>query len=92
MSGFPFIGNGFRAEVKVDGQHLRLFSEVYMLGHVAAVYDVNAKREIARHDVENLDTGKLEAKRSAANHLKYVHGITPMPGVEWQINVQSRPI
>jgi len=62
-----------------------------MLGHVAVVFDVNAKREIARHDVENLDIGKLQAEKSAANYLKYVLGIIAMPAVEWQMNVQPRP-
>ena len=35
------------AEIKVAGEHLRLFSEHSALGMQASVYDVNAKRWIA---------------------------------------------
>jgi len=89
MSGFPVVGDGFVADVDVDGQHLRLFSEIYELGHRAVVYDVNAKNEIARHDADSLEGGKRMAEESAANYLKYVHGITPLPAVNWQMNAKN---
>ena len=90
MSGFPVTGDGFTADVEVSGQHLRLFAEVYVLGHVAVVYDVNGKHEIARHDADNLEDGKRKAVESAANYLNYVHGITQVPSVNWQVNAQTR--
>jgi hypothetical protein len=90
MSGFPVVGDGFVADVDVSGQHLRLFSEIYELGHRAVVYDVNSKHEVARNDADSLEHGKEVAEESAANYLKYVHGITPLPAVNWQLNAQTQ--
>jgi hypothetical protein len=90
MSGFPVVGDGFIAEVEVGGQHLRLFSEVYELGYCAVVYDVNAKHEVARHDTDSLEDGRKKAEESAGNYLKHVHGIAPLPYVNWQMNAQTQ--
>ena len=90
MTGFPVVGDGFVANIEVGGQHLRLFSEIYELGHRAVVYDVNAKHEVTRHDADSLEDGKKMAEESAANYLKYVHGISPLPAVNWQMNAQTQ--
>ena len=89
MSSIPTVGDGFLAEVKVEGHHLRLFSEVYEMGHRAVVYDVNAKREIARIDADSLDEGKRKAEESAWDYLKHQHGIAQIPIVSWQMNRQT---
>jgi hypothetical protein len=86
---FPVVGDGFWTEVEIGGQHLRLFSEVYELGYRSVVYDVNAKHEVARHDVDGLEQGKTAAEESAANYLKY-HGIAALPPVNWQMNAQTK--
>jgi len=41
------MDEGFWAEVKLDGEHLRLFSEHNALRVQASVYNVNAKNWIA---------------------------------------------
>jgi hypothetical protein len=45
---------GVWAEVKVGGEHLRLFSEHNALGVQASVYNVNAKNWIAPSEPETL--------------------------------------
>jgi len=44
---FPMLDEGFWAEIKVGGEHLRLFSERNALGVQASVYNVNTKSWIA---------------------------------------------
>lgn len=87
---FPAVGDGFWAEVEVGGQHLRLFSEAYELGHRAVVYNMNAKQEVARHDASSLDHGKKVAEQNAADYLKYAHGIATLPPINWRMNVQTK--
>jgi hypothetical protein len=56
------LDEGVWAEVKVGGEHLRLFSEHSALGIQASVYDVNAKRWIAPSEsVEDIEQGKEKA-------------------------------
>jgi hypothetical protein len=56
------LDEGVWAEVKVGGEHLRLFSEHSALGIQASVYDVNAKRWIALSEsVEDIEQGKEKA-------------------------------
>ena len=90
MSGFPAVGDGFWAELEVNGQHLRLFSEVYELGHRAVVYDMKTKHEIARRDADSLEDGKRIAEQSAADYLKRVHGVASLPPVNWSMNAQTQ--
>jgi hypothetical protein len=90
MSGIPMVGDGYEAEVKVNDQHLRLFAEVYELGHVAVVYNVNAKREIARRDADDLKYGMKKAEELASDYLKRRHGVAELPAVDWQMNAQTR--
>jgi hypothetical protein len=89
MNGFPVRGDGFRADV-IAGQHrLRLFAEVYELGHVAVVYDMDAQREIARNDADDLNDGMRRAERAAAYYLRHLDG-TVLPVVNWEMNAQMR--
>ncbi len=71
MNGFPVGGDGFRSDVIAGQHHLRLFAEVYELGHVAVVYDMNAEHEIARNDADSLNDGtgrrRLHAGSSVQN-------------------------
>lgn len=77
------MGDGFWADVHAGQHHLRLFAEVYELGYVAMLYDVNAHREIERRDVNNLDEARQLAEELATEHLRRLDG-TSLPAVDWQ--------
>jgi len=79
---FSAAGAGVQVEFKVDGQHLRLFSEVYLYGHRAGVFDVTTKKLIVEH-ADGIDDGKKRAEELAAAYLKDEYGITKMPALEW---------
>lgn len=88
MSSVPRVGDGFEADVEVQDQHLRLFSEVHALGYIAIVCHVNAKHEVTRRDATDLEDGKKKAEAAAAEYFKQM-GITP-PVVKWKINAQTQ--
>jgi len=85
----PVVGDGFRADIMAGLRKLRLFSEVYELGHVALVYDLDEHREVSRQDADDLETGKRLAEQAAANYLRRLDG-TALPRVEWAMNAQAR--
>lgn len=87
--GFPVAGDGYWAEVKSGDEHLRLFAEVYSLGYLAVVFDVNRKERIAREDADDLDEAKKKAEGRAAGYLHY-RGAGALPKIEWQLNAQSK--
>jgi len=87
--GFPVAGDGFQAEVKIKDQHLRLFAEVYSLGYLAVVFDVNRKQRVSREDADNLDDAKTKAESLAAGYLRY-RGAGELPSVTWVLNPQSK--
>jgi hypothetical protein len=89
MNGFPVRGDGFRADVVAGEHRLRLFSEVYELGHVAVVYDMDAQREIARNDADDLNDGMRRAEQAAADYLRHLDG-TVLRVVNWEMNAQMR--
>ena len=61
------LTEGVWAEVKVNGEHLRLFSEHNAQGVHASVYNVNAKAWIAVDDIEQ---GKDRAAEHARAYLQ----------------------
>ena len=66
------LDQGVWAEVKVGGEHLRLFSEHNALGVQASVYNVNAKNWIAPSEpVDDIEQGK---DRAAAHARAYLRG------------------
>ncbi len=66
------LDEGFWAEVKLGGEHLRLFSEHNALGVQASVYNVNAKNWIAPSElVDDIEQGKERAATYAEAHLKH---------------------
>ena len=72
------------AEVKVGGEHLRLFSEHSALGAQASVYNVNAKNWIAPSEaVADVEEGK---DRAAAHALAYLHRVanSGLPPLNWK--------
>lgn len=65
------LDEGVWAEVKVGGEHLRLFSENNALGVQTSVYDVNAKIWVAPSEpVNDIEEGKERAAAHAEAHLR----------------------
>jgi hypothetical protein len=65
------LNEGVWAEVKLGGEHLRLFSEHNAQGLQASVFDVNGKNWIAPSEpVDDIEQGKEKAAAYAAAHLK----------------------
>ena len=67
------LTEGVWAEVKTDGEHLRLFSEHNAQGVQASVYNVNAKAWIAPSEsVDDIEQDKDRAAEHASAYLKRV--------------------
>jgi hypothetical protein len=78
------LDEGLWAEVKVGGEHLRLFAEHNAQGVQASVYNVNAKNWVAPSEaVEDLQHGKDRAGALAEAYLKRA-GILELPPLEWK--------
>jgi hypothetical protein len=70
---FLMLDEGFWAEIKVGGEHLRLFSERNALGVQTSVYNVNTKTWIAPSEpVEDIEKGKDRAAARAEAYLKQI--------------------
>ena len=66
------LAEGLWAEVKVGGEHLRLFSESSDQGARASIYNVNAKTWIAPSEpVDDIEQGKERAEAYARAYLKH---------------------
>jgi hypothetical protein len=82
--GFPILDEGCWAEIKVGGEHLRLFSERNALGVQTSVYNVNTKSWIAPSEtVDNIEQGKEKAAAYAEAHLKGI-GNLELPSLVWK--------
>jgi hypothetical protein len=78
------LDQGVWAEVKVGGEHLRLFSEQNTLGVQASVYNVNAKSWIAPSEaVEDIEQGKDCAIAHAMAYLLRVAN-AELPPLVWK--------
>jgi hypothetical protein len=78
------LDQGVWAEVKVGGEHLRLFSERSAQGVQASVYNVNAKNWIAPSEtVDDIEQGKDRAAAHAAAYLRN-SGNLELPQLEWK--------
>jgi hypothetical protein len=78
------LDQGVWAEVKVGGEHLRLFSERSAQGVQASVYNVNAKNWIAPSEtVDDIEQGKDRAAAHAGAYL-YNTGHLELPPLEWK--------
>ena len=78
------LDEGFWAEIKVGGEHLRLFSEHNALGVQASVYNVNTKSWIAPSEpVNDIGQGKEKAATYAEAHLKRVANLE-LPSLVWK--------
>ena len=78
------LDQGVWAEVKVGGEHLRLFSERSAQGVQASVYNVNAKNWIAPSEtVDDIEQGKDRAAAHARLYL-FNAGHLELPPLEWK--------
>ena len=78
------LDQGVWAEVKVGGEHLRLFSEHNALGMQASVYNVNAKNWIAPSEpVDDIEQGKDRAAAHARAYLRN-SGNLELPSLDWK--------
>ena len=83
------LEQGVWAEVKVGGEHLRLFSEHSPLGVQASVYNASAKTWIAPSEsVDDIEQGKQRAEAHATAYLKRAVNLE-LPPLEWK---QSRSV
>jgi hypothetical protein len=82
--GLSMLDQGVWAEVKVGGEHLKLFSEQSPLGAQASVYNVNAKNWIAPSEaVDDIEHGKDRAVAHATEYLRRV-GNSELPTLKWK--------
>lgn len=78
------LDQGVWAEVRVGGEHLRLFSEHNALGVQASVYNVNAKNWIAPSEpVDDIEEGKDRATARARAYLRN-SGNLELPSLDWK--------
>jgi hypothetical protein len=78
------LERGFWAEVKVGGEHIRLFSEQGALGVQASVYNVTAKNWIAPSEpVDDIEQGKERAVQHAKMYLLKVANVE-LPSLTWK--------
>lgn len=77
------LDEGVWAEVKVGGEHLRLYAERNALGVQASVFDMKGKRWIAPSEaVEDIEQGKEKSAEFVRAYLKRI-GIE-LPTVIWK--------
>jgi hypothetical protein len=78
------LTDGVWADLEVDGEHLRLFSEHNAQGVQASVYNVNAKAWIAPSEsVDDIEQGKDRAAEHARTYLKRVANLE-LPPLTWK--------
>jgi hypothetical protein len=78
------LTGGFWAEVEVDGEHLRLFSEHNAIGIQVSVYNVKTKTWIAPSEiVDDIEDGKDRAAAYAQEYLKRAAGLD-LPPLQWK--------
>jgi len=83
------LERGVWAEVKVGGEHLRLFSEESALGVQASVYNLNLKNWIAPSEfVDDIEQGKDRAAEHARVYLRTAANLE-LPSLTWK---QSRSV
>lgn len=78
------LDHGVWAEVRVGGEHLRLFSEHNAQGVQVSVYNVNTKQWIApSEDVDDIEDGKEKAIAYAQSYLRHTLNLE-LPPLTWK--------
>ena len=84
MNRRTMLTEGVWAEVKVNGHHLRLFSEHSAQGVQASVYNVTTNSWLAPSEpVESIEDGKDLAAEYARNYLKRTANLD-LPTLHWK--------
>ena len=77
------LDEGVWAEVKVGGEHLKLFSERGALGLQASVYNAKTKTWIAPSEpVDDIEQGKDKAAMHATAYLRNAN--LELPSLHWK--------
>jgi hypothetical protein len=77
------LDEGVWAEIKVSGEHLRLFSEHSALGVQASVYNARTKTWIAPSEpVDDIEQGKDRATTHARIYLRKAN--LELPSLHWK--------
>ncbi len=78
------LDEGVWAEIRANGQHLRLFSERNALEARVSIYDVAAKKWIVPSEpVDDIEDGKERAIEYARIYLKRVADLE-LPSLVWK--------
>lgn len=78
------LNEGFWAEIKVNGEHLRLFSENNAQGVQISIYNVTTKSWVAPSEpVDDIEQGKDRVTEYARNYVKNVVN-AELPRLEWK--------
>jgi hypothetical protein len=78
------LDEGVWAEVKVGGEHLRLFSEHNAQGVQSSVYNVRTKEWIAPSEaVDDIEDGKEKAAAHAQAYLLRAAALQ-LPPLQWK--------
>ena len=78
------LTDGVWAEVEVNGEHLRLFSEHNAQGIQSSVYNVKTKTWIAPSEpVDDIEQGKDRAVQHANAYLKRAASMD-LPPLQWK--------
>jgi hypothetical protein len=78
------LDEGVWAEVKIAGEHLRLFSEHNAQGVQVSVYNVNSKTWVAPSEpVGDVEEGKHRAAAYAQAYLTRVANLE-LPPLQWK--------
>jgi len=78
------LTGGVWAEVEINGEHLRLFSEHNAIGIQASVYNVKTKTWIAPSEpVDDIEQGKDRAAEHAKRYLRRTASLE-LPPLHWK--------
>ena len=78
------LSEGVWAEVEVNGEHLRLFSESNAIGIQASVFNVKTKTWLAPSEtVDDIEHGKDLATAHAKAYLQRAAGVE-LPPLQWK--------
>lgn len=76
-------GDGYHAEVKLDGQHVQVLVHINEQGYFAILFDKMLNREIGRQEIVDFDDGKKYGASMAASYLRRFTR-QKFPVMEWK--------
>ncbi len=76
-------GDGYQAEVKLDGQHIELLVHINETGCFAVLFDKVLKRQIGKEQVIDFEDGKQYAVSMGSSYLRRFTR-QKFPAIEWK--------